>query len=290
MFRIARQLAIWWYAMITLFFYSRSKEKYSIRRNIPSEVNRSIFMKAKKYFKTLIVIPIVAAFYQCSPAPMLQSPRVKSNISKGISATWDKHNDGTMGAYEIDPFNLKIGFFDRVQIGGIFFPLNHNHIIGNIKIFVNEHGKLTLFKNVSYALFGGIKEYGSDLWGERNVYAGAILATRHRFKKHEIELILQPSYFRMDFESDGACKGIQPCSNADGLQINFGTIYTLYNTTKMNMELTMGTMYRYFNNNEYKMNNNCSPKGKDLSLYNKFVIQGGIIFNFKFKEKAMSNK
>lgn len=245
-------------------------------------------MKAKKYLKSLIVVPIIAALYQCSPAPMLQSPRVKSNISRGISATWDKHNDGTMGTYEIDPFNLKIGFFDRVEIGGIFIPLNHNHIIGNIKIFVNEHGKLTLFKNVSYALFGGIKEYGSDLWGERNVYAGTILATRHRFKKQEIELILQPSYFRMDFESGSFSEG-RPYSKADGLQINFGTIYTLYNTKKMNMEFALGTMYRYINNNEYKMNSNYSPEGKDLSLYNKFVIQGGISFNFKFREKAMSN-
>lgn len=154
-------------------------------------------MKTNKYLTSFIIIVIITILCQCSPAPMLQSPRVKSNISFGISGIWDKYN-GTNeeNAYEIKPLNLKFGFFDRVDISGMYIPFNHPVKYGNIKIFINEHGRPVLFKNISYALFSGIKVYGSDLYSEKNAYIGTILATRHRFDHQEFELIIQPSYFK----------------------------------------------------------------------------------------------
>lgn len=249
-------------------------------------------MDDKKILISLIVTVIITTLCGCSPAPMLQSPRVKTNISCGISGMWDKHNGDGESCYDIRPLSLKFGFFDRVDVSGTYKPFNHYFKAGNIKIFIGEHGKPSLFKNVSYALFGGIKAFGSSFYDERNVYAGAIFATRQAFRKSEIELILQPSYFNMAYEWIGERpEGRQPKSKADGMQINFGTIYTPYNSQRINLELTLGAMYRYTKNNEFKMYYNESQilVGKDLSLYNKWVIQGGAIINLKFKRERQGS-
>ncbi len=243
-------------------------------------------MKANKYLTSFIVIVVITILCHCSPAPMLQSPRVKSNISFGVSGMWDKHN-GTDGEniYEIHPLNLKFGFFNRVSISGIYIPYSLFIRGGDIKIFINEHGKPSLFKNVSYALFSGIKVYGSDLYSERNAYIGTIFATRHRFNQQEIELILQPSYFNMKYERTLENIEKRHQSKADGMQINFGTIYTPFNSSRLNLEITMGAMYRYINNNKFEIyyDESQKPKAKDLSLYSRWVIQTGVILNIKLK-------
>lgn len=238
-------------------------------------------MKDKKYKVLFFIIVFIVILYNCSPAPMLQSPRVKSNVAFGVSGMRDKYNGNKEEKiWEIHPLNLKLGFFDRVDVSGVFIPYSHNVKGANIKIFIKEHGHPTLFKNLSYALISGLKSYGTDLKSEGTSYIGTIFATRHIVNQQEFELILQPSYYKIQYEWNGALTGGgQPNSKADGFQINFGTIYSPYNSPKMNLELIMGGMYRYIKNS----NSNYSylPEGKDLSLYNKWVIQAGIIFNFK---------
>ena len=64
-------------------------------------------------------------------------------------------------------------------------------------------------------------------------------------------IILQPLRFFTMFscsDAPGFRVGelfMKPYSKADGLQINAGTIYTLYNT-KNEYGITLGTMYRAF--------------------------------------------
>lgn len=90
----------------------------------------------------------------------------------------------------------------------------------------------------------------------------------------------------MQYEWNGERpEGRKPYSKADGMQINFGTIYTPYNFQKINIELTMGGMYRYIKSNKFTVYNDYSqkPVGKDLSLYNRWVIQASVILNFKLK-------
>ncbi|NLL15569.1 MAG: hypothetical protein GX267_19395 [Fibrobacter sp.] len=93
-----------------------------------------------------------------------------------------------------------------------------------------------------------------------------------------------PAPMLQDFESGSFSEG-RPYSKADGLQINAGTIYTLYNTKKMNMEFTLGTMYRAFcgrkhqNTPDVKFQHGLADRSFDVSSFTvTSTTPGGEVF------------
>ncbi len=263
-----------------------------------------------KLFLSFLPAVITAIMCNCSPVPMLQSPRVKSNFSIGTNLIFDQYyvnwfvnapisrNYGNHSSADtinrcwdynvkephINPYWVKFGIHKRVEIGGMVLPyLWYGYIInGNLKVFLFEHGSPSYFRNVSYALFGGGNATRGEWDKETAAYIGAIFGTRHSGKHQEIEFILQPSYYQQKLHSypdDGA----QEIGNIDGLQLNFGTIFTPYKTDNSDMEIVIGGVYRYVKKNDWKMvyDNKVISNVKDVRLYTRWVAQVGVTINFK---------
>ena len=242
--------------------------------------------KKKDYYKKfqgknlLLFVVIISIQIGCSPVPMIQSPRVKSAVSLGMNSIADKKIDA-----DINPYYLKLGILNRIEISGFVMPfITSSAVTGNIKVFLFEYGKPTLFKNVSTAIFTGKKIVLGE-WDKSNtVYAGPIFATRQTFDNSEIELIFQPAYYRNDINSswdDGSGK----YELISGLHLNGGFINTLNSNpdNRFSFDLLFGAGYKYTISNYTKNLHHDTVTVVNTSnrSYNNWVWQFGLAFNWK---------
>jgi hypothetical protein len=229
-----------------------------------------------RFFRKAGIVLMLVSLISCAPTPMLQSPRVMAGFSIGLYGYYDvtqTHQEWdsivTQGEPEgmvstdtirkfrewrdelitVNPFMLRWGFRDRVEIGGLllFFPsLYYN---GTIKCFVHEFGNPVYFKNVSFALFAGSEVvYWLSHLSTNGGCVGFIAASRHSTRNAEIEFIFQPSWYQHHqyYHTAGIVDG-----RMRGIQDNSGIIGTVFKSEKFNMELIAGGVYRHEISNEW---------------------------------------
>ena len=199
-------------------------------------------------FFSVLLPAVTLLINSCAPTPMLQSPRVTSSCS--IGPTWSAEWIGTdSGGIRIEPefvpLNFSWGIAKRVEITALALPyLLYGYIInGQVKCFVNEYGRPSFFRNVSYAAVAGGHAIQGEWERDFAAYIGGIFATRHTGAHQELELIVLPSYYQAHrlTRYDG-----QPRRHFinDGIQCNFGTIFAPYHSGWFRVEFITGGVYR----------------------------------------------
>lgn len=176
---------------------------------------RLVFIQGKQYKTCLTFHSLIAIlFTNCSVAPFLESPRIRSGIIIEATAkhaqsylTWKlsdtvlrnsvysnelKYGFGDEGV-DLAPV-VKFAFANRVEFGGYFWWLFLNKgWDGSIKVALFDFGEPHFFHNIAAATLLGTMGFDGE-WDEcsRN-WAGLSLGTYHQFGKLGIEYILMPT-------------------------------------------------------------------------------------------------
>ena len=264
-------------------------------------------MTRLKTVVTFLSVICMAIIYGCSPAPLLQSPRVKSNAAIGSNFIFDGHyeklylNAPVQSIYggedtirrqwdydekylHLNPYWLQFGIFNRVGIGGMLFPnLKGYYVSGSVKVFLFDYGNPLYFRNVSCALFGGgySEEYDRDR--EYSYHAGVIIGTRHTINHQEFEIILQPSFYKQKVD-EYSYDDVTIEGDIDGIHVNFGTILTPWYNSRWGVDILIGGVYRWVRKNswEFSYGKQTLLENAQVREYHSWVAQFGVSFNFNW--------
>ena len=158
---------------------------------------------------------LIAILYtNCSVAPVLESPRVRSGVIVEAIAehaqshlTWNLSDTVLRNSaysnelkygfgneyFDLAPF-VKFAFADRVELGGylISFWMNKGWD-GSIKVALFDIGEPIFFRNVAAAALIGSNGFNGERDNCSRNWAGLSLGTYHQFGKLGIEYILMPT-------------------------------------------------------------------------------------------------
>ncbi|NLD91353.1 MAG: hypothetical protein GX639_01665 [Fibrobacter sp.] len=233
----------------------------------------------KKNIGLLLVIIITAVIVMsigCSPAPMIQSAHVNSAVKTGFNVT------GGQNIEDVSPYYTAFGIKDRVELTASFYP----RIIGasaNIKIFIAERGNKGLFRNMAVAVFSGGKLSSGILDKCKSANAGIIVSTIDHGYNGDMELVFQPSFFRLiDREHD-----LEDHFRVDGLHLNCGTIFTIdpNRQNRFSSDIRLGVGYQL----ALQIKNYVPETSIVKSTYNGCFFQFGFDFNWK-SDRQMRKK
>jgi hypothetical protein len=169
----------------------------------------------KHYKVCFTFLALIAILYtNCSVAPVLESPRVRSGVIVEATAkhaqshlTWNLSDTVLRNSaysnelkfefgdedFDVAPV-VKFAFANRVEFGGYLMALLQNKgWDGSIKVALFDIGEPYFFRNVAAAALIGSTGFNGE-WDEcsRN-WAGLSLGTYHQFGMLGIEYILMPT-------------------------------------------------------------------------------------------------
>lgn len=246
---------------------------------------------------SLIILTAVAIILSidCSPAPMIQSAHVNSSVKTGINVT----ASGMNGGYEdFNPYYLALGIKDRVELSASFYPFFPVLVLGasaNMKIFLFERGNEGLFRNIATAVFSGGKTTSGERETCSSANAGIIVSTIYKGDRKDIELVFQPSFFRLiETDSYESGQGIEDYTRVDGLHFNCGAIFNIdpNRDNRFSFGVRTGGGYQlalHTKSTQWAWNNElkCYTPGLALqnSDYNAWFIEFGLDFNWKSRRQ-----
>lgn len=226
-------------------------------------------MNNKNNSLSLIIIIVVAIIMSigCSPAPLIQSAHVNSVFKTGINVT------GAFHAVDFNPYYLAFGIKDRVELSASLYPVGAS---ANMKIFIVECGNEGLFRNIATAVFSGGKTIITGIGTCGSANAGIILSTLYHGDNGDVELVFQPSVFRI---VETYYSGDFDHHRGDGLHVNCGTFLTIdpNRENRFSSGIRMGVGYQ-----QVIKTIDYHPEVSNIDPYhNEWLFEFGIDFNWK---------
>jgi hypothetical protein len=244
-----------------------------------------------KFLNLSVTTIIIAVIAGCSPAPMIQSPRVTSAFSVGVAAVMEErttidrnHLEETQNRIKeylpwFEPYVVRFGIARRVELSGYLLPYLWHGLIGNINVKAHllEHGSSGLFRNGAYALFGGASGYNGE-WEDNSCYwVGCIAGTSTPLGKGELELVVQPSVHFWNHRSWND-NGVTYTGQIKGAQVAAGVLLSPF--SRKILELNCGASWRYIHDNDWKRTaDSVTVKSIDEITPGEWIVQGALIFH-----------